>query len=85
MAPFGSSEPDFPATFDELKDKKCYWPYPPGSREEGLGKLRLLTPDVVKEAAKSEVQTGERICLNWDMTQLEVPGSYFVFYPPTAY
>ncbi len=74
MTIFGSNEPNLPQTFDDLKDKKCYWPHNAGSREEGLGKLRLLTPDVVASAAKSEIQTGERVCLNWDMTQLEVPG-----------
>lgn len=74
---FGSNEPGgLPLTFDDLKDKKCYWPHKAGSREEGLGKLRLLTPDVVAAAARSEIRTGERICLNWDMTQLEVPGAF---------
>ncbi|KAL2352254.1 hypothetical protein BJ546DRAFT_917249 [Cryomyces antarcticus] len=64
---------DLPA-FDELKDKKCFWPSEPGSREEGLGMLQLLTPEHVAAAAQSEIKTGERVCLNWDMSRLETPG-----------
>lgn len=60
--------------FDELKDKKRFWPGKPGSRDEGLGMLRYLTPSHVAEAVKSEVRTGERVCVNWDMTRLETPG-----------
>ena len=62
-------------TFDELKDKKNFWPAPPGTRDEGLGMLRYLTPSHVAEVVKSEVRTGERVCLNWDMTKLETPGN----------
>ncbi|KAF2100381.1 hypothetical protein NA57DRAFT_73992 [Rhizodiscina lignyota] len=60
--------------FDELKNKRQFWPAKPGSRDEGLGMLRYLTPAHVAEVVKSEVQTGERVCLNWDMTKLETPG-----------
>lgn len=48
--------------FDELKDKKRYWTEKPGSREEGLGMLRYLTPAHVAQVVKSEVQSGERVC-----------------------
>lgn len=47
--------------FDELEDKKRYWVAKPGSREEGLGMLRYLTPSHVAQVVKSEVQTGERV------------------------
>jgi len=60
--------------FDELENKKRFWPAKPGSRDEGLGMLRYLTPAHVAEVVKSEVQTGERVCLNWEMTRLETPG-----------
>ena len=50
--------------WDDLKDKKRYWPSKPGSREEGLGMLRFLTPAHVAQVVKSEVQTGERVCMN---------------------
>lgn len=60
--------------FDELADKKRYWPAKPGSKDEGLGMLRYLTPDHVARVVKQEVKTGERVCLNWDMTRLETPG-----------
>jgi len=47
--------------FDDLKDKKRYWTAKPGSREEGLGMLRYLTPEHVARVVKQEVQTGERV------------------------
>lgn len=47
--------------FDELEDKKRYWTEKPGSRSEGLGMLRYLTPSHVAQVVKSEVQTGERV------------------------
>lgn len=61
-------------TFDELGDKKRFWPAKPGGRDEGLGMLRYLTPAHVAKVVKEEVRTGERVCLNWDMTKLETPG-----------
>lgn len=48
--------------FDELADKKRYWPAKPGSKDEGLGMLRYLTPDHVARVVKQEVKTGERVC-----------------------
>lgn len=61
--------------FDELENKKRYWPAKSGSHEEGLGKLRYLTPAHVADVVRSEVRTGERVCLNWEMTRLETPGT----------
>lgn len=58
-------------SYDELPDKRRVWPAAPGSREEGLGRLVLLTPDVVAAAA-STIRTGQRVSLNWDLTKLDV-------------
>lgn len=63
----------FDTPFDSLPNKKQVWIGEPGSREEGLGRLALLTPDVVSKAA-SEIRTGRRIALNWDLDKLEHPG-----------
>lgn len=63
-----------PEKYDDLPDKRRYWPAPAGSEEEGLGMLRLLTPEVVAEAARTQIQTGERVCLNWDIENLSPPG-----------
>jgi len=61
--------------FDDLENGgRKFWPGKPGSHDEGLGMLRYLTPSVVAEAAQSEIRTGERVCVNWDMTKLETPG-----------
>lgn len=66
-----------PEKYDDLPDKRRYWPAPAGSEEEGLGMLRLLTPAVVAEAARTQIQTGERVCLNWDIENLTPPGEFF--------
>ena len=63
-----------PDKFDDLPDKRRYWPGHPGSAEEGLGMLRLLTPEIVADAARTQIQTGERVCLNWDIENLTPPG-----------
>lgn len=62
--------------FDDLPDKRRYWPAPAGSEEEGLGMLRLLTSEVVADAARTQIQTGERVCLNWDIENLTPPGTF---------
>lgn len=64
---------DMPATYDDLPDKRRYWPAASGSAEEGLGMLRILTPDVVANAARTQILTGERVCLNWDIQKLNPP------------
>ncbi|SMR58430.1 unnamed protein product [Zymoseptoria tritici ST99CH_1E4] len=36
--------------------------------------MRYLIPAHVAQVVKSEVRTGERVCVNWEMTRLETPG-----------
>lgn len=50
--------------WEDLKDKKRYWPAEPNTKDEGLGMLRYLTPAHVAQVVKSEVQTGERVSQN---------------------
>jgi hypothetical protein len=69
-----SGIPNLPDTFDDLPDKRRFWPGAAGSEEEGLGMLRLLTPELVAQAARTQIQTGERVCLNWNMENLSPPG-----------
>ncbi|PHH89204.1 hypothetical protein CDD83_6508 [Cordyceps sp. RAO-2017] len=57
--------------YDALPDKRRAWHGEPGSREEGLGRLVLLTPEVVAYAAQSCIKTGLRVSLNWDLNKLE--------------
>ncbi|KAL6241406.1 hypothetical protein RBB50_011670 [Rhinocladiella similis] len=58
--------------FDSLPNKKQVWPGRPGSREEGLGRLVLLTPEVVAAAASACIRTGRRVSLGWELTKLEI-------------
>lgn len=60
--------------FDDLPDKRRFWPALAGTQDEGLGMLRILTPDVVADAARTQIQTGERVCLNWALEELNPPG-----------
>ncbi|KAF2872623.1 hypothetical protein BDV95DRAFT_628226 [Massariosphaeria phaeospora] len=60
--------------YDSLPDPERVWLGTPGSREEGLGKLAILTPDIVAKAASSEIRTGRRVTLNWDLRKLENAG-----------
>jgi len=70
-----------PERFDDLPDKRRFWPAPPGSQDEGLGMLRILTPEVVADAARTQLQTGERVCLNWGLEELKPPGDFYhLFY-----
>lgn len=57
--------------FDQLPNPKRVWVGKPGTREEGLGKLNLLTAERVAEAATSEIKTGRRVTLGWDLNKLE--------------
>ncbi|CAN6625914.1 hypothetical protein TRVA0_010S02366 [Trichomonascus vanleenenianus] len=60
--------------YDELKDKRRFWEWgPPGSYEEALGKLNLLTDDHVAKVAAQEIKTGIRVGLGWEMDKLESP------------
>ncbi|EKJ74592.1 hypothetical protein FPSE_05342 [Fusarium pseudograminearum CS3096] len=45
--------------WDELRDPKRVWVGEPGSREEGLGRLVLLTPERVANAAQSQIRPCE--------------------------
>jgi kynurenine formamidase len=69
---------DYPAIFDtpynELPNCKRIWLGNPGSHEEGLGKLAILTPAIVAKAASQEIRTGRRVTLGWELTKLETPG-----------
>jgi hypothetical protein len=60
--------PSYPAIYDtpydELPDKKRVRVGTPGSREEGIARLALLTPSVVSKGAASEIRTGKRVSLN---------------------
>ncbi len=58
--------------FDELPNKKQVWPSSPGSREEGLGRLVLITSDIVASAAASCVRSGRRVSLGWELNKLEI-------------
>jgi hypothetical protein len=60
--------------FDELPNPRQVWIGEPGSKEEGLGKLALLTPELVKQTAASEIKTGRRVTMNWDLRKLDHPG-----------
>jgi hypothetical protein len=62
----------FDVTFDELPNPKQVWIGTPESREEGLGKLAILTPEIVAKAAM-EIKTGRRITMGWEMTKLDYP------------
>ncbi len=66
-------EPDLHSlTFDALPDPRRVWPSAPGSHEEGLGRLALLTPEVVAAAAATCIRTGQRVGVNWDLTKLDI-------------
>ncbi|KAK9654714.1 hypothetical protein V6Z96_002918 [Aspergillus fumigatus] len=65
---------ELPEKYDDLPDKRRFWPALAGTAEEGLGMLRLLTPEIVADAARTQIQTGERVCLNWDLEKLDPPG-----------
>ncbi|KAK0385334.1 hypothetical protein NLU13_7810 [Sarocladium strictum] len=70
-----TSVPDLPLherDFDSLPDPRKVWTGQPGSREEGLGRLVLLTPSVVANAASTCIRTGRRVSLNWELTKLDV-------------
>ncbi|EXJ89626.1 hypothetical protein A1O3_02693 [Capronia epimyces CBS 606.96] len=58
--------------FDSLPDKRRVWTGTPGSREEGLGRLVLLTPEVVASAAASCIRSGRRVTVGWELTKLEI-------------
>jgi kynurenine formamidase len=64
----------FDTPYDELPNPKRVWIGPPGSHDEGLGKLAILTPDIVAKAARQEIRTGRRVTLGWELTKMETAG-----------
>ena len=65
---------DLPEKYEDLPDKRRFWPASANSSDEGLGMLRILTPDIVANAARTQIKTGERVCLNWEIEKLNPPG-----------
>ena len=63
----------FDTPFDQLPNPKQVWLGKPGSYEEGLGKLAILTPEVVAAASASEIRCGRRVTMGWEMTKLDFP------------
>ncbi|THC92080.1 hypothetical protein EYZ11_008461 [Aspergillus tanneri] len=68
-----TSTSPYDVPFDKLPNPKQVWVGEPGSHEEGLGKLAILTPEVVARAAASEIKTGRRVTMGWDLTKLDFP------------
>lgn len=66
-------QPTFDTPFDQLPNPKQVWMGKPGSYEEGLGKLAILTPEVVAKAAASEIKCGRRVTMGWELTKLDYP------------
>ncbi|KAK5048529.1 hypothetical protein LTR84_005619 [Exophiala bonariae] len=58
--------------YDALPNPRQVWNTPAGSREEGLGRLIILTPEVVAYASRTCIKTGRRTTLGWDLTKLEI-------------
>ncbi|KAK9468778.1 hypothetical protein V1512DRAFT_257852 [Lipomyces arxii] len=65
---------DFPS-YDDLLPTLRFWGAwgPPGSDEESLGMLNMLTPDLVARTVAKEVKTGERVGLGWEFHMLDYP------------
>ena len=57
--------------YDELPNPRQVWVGEPSSHEEGMGKVSLLTPELVAKTAAEEIKTGQRVTMNWDLTKLE--------------
>ncbi|KAK9326516.1 hypothetical protein V1520DRAFT_394444 [Lipomyces starkeyi] len=59
--------------YDRLPNKARYWVWgSPGSPEEGLGMLNLLSPQHVASCT-AEIVTGDRVCLGWEFHELDNP------------
>ena len=68
-----ASQTSFDLPFDQLPNPKQVWVGNPGSYEEGLGRLAILTPEVVARAAATEIKTGRRVTTSWELTKLDYP------------
>ena len=60
--------------YDKLSNPRQVWVGEPSSHEEGMGKLSLLTPELVAKTAAKEIKTGRRVTMAWDLTKLEYAG-----------
>ncbi|KAH8689505.1 hypothetical protein BGW36DRAFT_401851 [Talaromyces proteolyticus] len=58
-------------TVDALPNPKRVWQGEPNSRDEGLGRLVILTPEIVK-AATGSIKSGRRVSLSWGMDKLDI-------------
>lgn len=59
--------------FDRLPNYRCVWNQAgAGSYTEGLGRLVIVTPEMVAAAARQCIRSGRRTTLCWDMNQLNV-------------
>jgi hypothetical protein len=67
------AESPFDIPFDKLPNPRQVWLGKPGSYEEGLGKLAILTPEVVAKAAAGEIKCGRRVTMGWELTKLDYP------------
>ncbi|KAK9382146.1 uncharacterized protein V2V93DRAFT_366574 [Kockiozyma suomiensis] len=64
---------DFPS-YDDLPNKRRFWVWgPPGSEQEALGMLNMLTPELVASAAAKEIKSGDRVGLGWTFDYLDFP------------
>ena len=45
--------------YDELPNPRQVWVGEPSSHEEGMGKVSLLTPELVAKTAAEEIKTGQ--------------------------
>ena len=60
--------------YDKLPNPRQVWVGEPSSHEEGMGKVSLLTPELVAKTAATEIKTGQRVTMAWDLTKLEYAG-----------
>ncbi|KAJ4365151.1 hypothetical protein N0V83_008769 [Neocucurbitaria cava] len=59
--------------FDSLPDYRQVWnKAEAGSHTEGLGRLVIITDDMIAAAARQCIRLGRRTTLAWDMNQLDV-------------
>ena len=61
--------PDFDS-LPPVKDmpKGCAWGlFDTNGKKDELGTLNLLTPDLIAQVAKSEIQTGKHVQLDWPL------------------
>jgi hypothetical protein len=58
----------------DLHAGRCAWGiFDSEGKKDQLGTLNLLTAARVLEAAKTEIQSGERVCLNLELESIKYP------------